>query len=162
MKKVICKIADRFLWIYSATGVIFLVLVITATFLQVATRYFLEASFSWTEEGARYAFIWMSMLGASLAVRHGSNATIDILSSFLKGNNKRIHGIVIQCFVLFTAILIFPQGIQMAKVMMMRSSAALNIPMGYVYSAIPVGCFGIAIQSLANIVNEIWVEKEEK
>ena len=160
MKKVICKVADGLLILYSGAGVIFLLLVIVTTFLQVATRYFLEASFSWTEEGARYAFIWMSMMGASLATRHGSNATIDVLNSFLKGGIKRVHGIAIQLLVLLAALMIIPQGIQMVRIMMMRSSPALNIPMGYVYIAIPLGCIGIAVQCLANLSVLAEGEKE--
>ena len=41
----------------------------------------------------------------------------------------------------------------MVKVMMVRSSAALGIPMGYVYCAIPIGCVGIIIQCLANLAD---------
>lgn len=160
MKKIVCKTADKLLWIYSFMGVIFLLLVILSTFLQVTTRYFLEASLPWTEEGARYAFIWMSMMGASLATRHGTNATIDILSSFLKGKTKKIHAVIIQAAVLFAAALIFPYGIQMVHVMMMRASAALGIPMGYVYLAIPIGCVGIMVQCAANMLELLVPGKE--
>ena len=58
MKNGIRKAADIQLKIYSVVGLVFLTIVVVTTFLQVATRYFLEASFSWTEEAARYAFIW--------------------------------------------------------------------------------------------------------
>lgn len=151
MKKGIRTAADKLLWIYSAVGLIFLALVIVTTFLQVATRYFLEASFSWTEEGARYAFIWMSMMGASLATRHGSHATIDLIGDFLHGNVKKYHVVFIQAAVIIAALLIGIYGANMVNVMMVRSSAALGIPMGYIYCAVPIGCVGIVVQSLANL-----------
>lgn len=51
MKNGIRRAADIFLRLYSAAGIIFLALVIITTFLQVTTRYFLDASLPWTEEG---------------------------------------------------------------------------------------------------------------
>ena len=57
------KVADAFLWVYSAVGLIALALVIAFAFLQVIARYVLPQAPTWTEEGARFAFIWMSMMG---------------------------------------------------------------------------------------------------
>lgn len=44
--------------------VIFALLVFDVLF-QVFSRYVLKASFSWTEEFARFSLIWMSVLGAA-------------------------------------------------------------------------------------------------
>lgn len=151
MKTGIKRIADILLKLYSVVGLIFLGIVIVTTFLQVTTRYFFEASFSWTEEAARYAFIWMSMMGASLAARHGSNAAIDLTGDMLCGSGKYFHQIIIQGSIIFVSLLIGYYGIQMISVMMVRSSAALGIPMGYVYCAIPIGCLGMIIQCGANV-----------
>ena len=151
MKTGMRRVADVFLTLYSAAGIVFLALVIMTTFLQVTTRYFLEASLPWTEEGARYAFIWMSMMGASLATRHASHATIDVIGDYIHGKNRIYHSVFVQTAMIAAALLIGMYGIQMIKVMMVRSSAALGISMGYVYCAIPVGCVGIIIQCLANL-----------
>lgn len=151
MRRGIKRAADLFLWLYSAVGIIFLSLVIITTFLQVTTRYFMEASLPWTEEGARYAFIWMSMMGASLATRHASHATIDLIGDFIHGEAGRYHAIFVQSAVILAAALVGFYGLRMIGVMMVRSSAALGIPMGVVYCAIPIGCVGIIIQCLANL-----------
>lgn len=155
MKNGFKRVADQFLWLYSAAGTLFLALVIITTFLQVTTRYFMKASLPWTEEGARYAFIWMSMMGASLATRHASHATIDVIGDFIHGKAGRYHAAVVQLAMVTASVLIGVYGVNMVKVMMVRSSAALGIPMGYVYCAIPIGCVGIVIQCLANLVELI-------
>lgn len=152
MKIGIKRVADLFLRLYCAVGIIFLALVIMTTFLQVTTRYFMEASLPWTEEGARYAFIWMSMMGASLATRHSSHATIDIIGDFIHGKTRKYHAAFVQLAIILAAVLIGLYGLRMVTVMMVRSSAALGIPMGYVYCAIPIGSVGIIIQCLANLV----------
>ena len=58
------------------------------------------------------------------------------------------------------AVIIFPYGIQMVGNMMIRSSAALGIPMGYVYLAIPIGCAGIMVQAFYGIL-ELWTSEKE-
>ena len=62
------------------------------------------------------------------------------------------------------SVLIGVYGVNMVKVMMVRSSAALGIPMGYVYCAIPIGCVGIVIQCLANFteLRDTGTEGEEE
>jgi len=154
--KVYKKIADIFLSVYSAVGLIALALVIICTFLQVLMRYVLPGSLTWTEEGARYAFIWTSMMGASLASRHCSNASIDFLESLFKGKTRIVHFVILHICILAIAVLIFPYGLKMVSQMMMRSSSALGIPMGFVYLAIPIGCLGIIVQEIYNILEKCF------
>lgn len=150
------KVADAFLWVYSAVGLIALALVIAFAFLQVIARYVLPQAPTWTEEGARYAFIWMSMMGASLAARHCSNASVDLLDTLFRGKGKDIHFVILQSFILLAVIIIVPYGVRMVSQMMVRNSPALGIPMGYMYLSIPVGCVGIAIQTIYNILERIF------
>lgn len=150
------KVADAFLWVYSAVGLIALALVIAFAFLQVIARYVLPQAPTWTEEGARYAFIWMSMMGASLAARHCSNASVDLLDTLFHGKGKDIHFVILQSFILLAVIIIVPYGVRMVSQMMVRNSPALGIPMGYMYLSIPVGCGGIAIQAIYNILERIF------
>lgn len=157
----IMRTADKFLRLYSAVGIVFLALVIIMTFLQVTTRYFLKASLPWTEEGARYAFVWMSMMGASLATRHASHATIDLIGDFIHGKARQYHAAMVQFAIITASVLIGIYGLNMVRVMMVRSSAALGIPMGYVYCAIPIGCAGIIIQCLANLADLQNDEKQD-
>src|SRR3954469_21306616 len=43
---------------------------------QVVFRYFLSDSLIWSEEVARYALIWSSMIGAAVAYRHGAHVAV--------------------------------------------------------------------------------------
>ena len=162
MLKTVKKVADIFLWVYSAVGLVALTLVIVFAFLQVVARYALPQAPTWTEEGARYAFIWMSMMGASAAARHCSNASVDLLDTLFRGKGKDIHFVILQFFILAAVIIIIPYGVEMVGQMMMRSSSALGIPMGYMYLSIPIGCVGIAVQSAYNILERIFGGKEEE
>src|SRR5438128_300629 len=63
-----------------AAFIIILVFLLTAvTFAQVATRYVLGDPLIWSEEAARYLFVWVSMIGAALAIREGGHFGLDLL-----------------------------------------------------------------------------------
>ena len=74
------KIITKFL--SSVIVVVFSILVISCV-LQVFTRFVLNSSLSWTEELARYTFIWANMLGAILCTKNKSNATVSVVTDNL-------------------------------------------------------------------------------
>ena len=55
-----------------------LVLLITLTVLaQIVMRYVLARPNPWTEELSRFAFIWLSALGAAMATRRGAHFVFE-------------------------------------------------------------------------------------
>ena len=71
---------DRLLAGVEAAAIVVLVCVLTAiTFAQVAARYVLGDPLIWSEEAARYLFVWVSMIGAALAIREGGHFGLDLL-----------------------------------------------------------------------------------
>ena len=89
----------------------------------------------------------------------GSNAAIDLLGDIFQGKVRCFHRVMVQIVMVAVSFLMGYYGIRMIGVMMVRSSAALGIPMGYVYFSIPIGCFGMMLQCLANIMDLVDQEK---
>ncbi len=62
---------------------VFILVLATAIFviitMAVFMRYVLGTSFSWTEEVPRYLLIWISFLGAAVAVQRGEHIAFDLL-----------------------------------------------------------------------------------
>ncbi|MGH7267206.1 MAG: TRAP transporter small permease [Candidatus Rokuibacteriota bacterium] len=55
-------------------------LMIVPVTLQIVSRYTgLIPRYIWTEEAARFCFIWIIMLGAMIAVREGTHFEVDVL-----------------------------------------------------------------------------------
>ena len=59
-------------------------------FMQVVFRYVLRRPLSWSEELARYTFVWISLLGAAAVIPKSLTQGIDLLV-------KRIAGIANGC-----------------------------------------------------------------
>lgn len=150
------KAAENFMDImnkaYESVALVCLIIVIVSMVVQVFTRYALNSSLVGTEEFARFAFIWATMLGASLCVRDGMHAVVSLLNDSLRGRIKNLHLTVIDILVIALALVMVYQGMKMTKMTMRQLSPILRISMGYIYLAIPVGCLGILLNSLNNLM----------
>jgi TRAP-type C4-dicarboxylate transport system permease small subunit len=69
-------------------AVIFVVMV-----LQVSCRYVLGSPLVWSEEVARYLYIWVCFLGAPIALRRGNHIAITLFVDWLPA--KLTRGIAI-------------------------------------------------------------------
>ena len=68
------RIADKLEEYFLVFCLGFMVLLV---FVQVVMRYIFQNSLSWSEELARYLFLWLSWIGASYAVRDAKRAQIE-------------------------------------------------------------------------------------
>lgn len=155
MKKAINLISDKLNFVASLLASISVLVILVCCFIQVLCRYVLNASLSWSEEVARYVFVWASMLGFSVATKHGSNATIDVISSRLHGKTKFVHTIICDLIMIYICGLLTYYGVVILPTMNKTFSAALLIPNGYIYASVPVASVLIIVHMLCHIVNTV-------
>lgn len=124
-----------------------------ATISQVLARFVFQVSAPWTEESARYVFIWMTFIGASYAAQKSSHIRIDILETSIGGqvgkSIKLLSMILFLCFVLTLSKV----GIDICLGLLEnpQTSSVLRIPMVYVYAALPVGMLLTSFRLLQNL-----------
>lgn len=111
---------------------------IIISFIQVIFRYVLRAPLAWSEELARYLFVWCTCLGIAMGSKKGVHISVDIIIKKFSDRYKTIifffsHSIIY--LFLFVFIL---QGSQLALLNRYQVSAALGIPMFYPYLAVPI------------------------
>lgn len=152
MLKAISRFSKGCNELYTILACLFLLVVILSTGTQVFTRYILNASQPWTEELARYAFIWTNLLGSAVAVRHGSHAAVSILEGKLKGKTWIVQQVVVYSLMLLCCAILIVFGFRMVSVASKQLSPAMRFPMSLVYLAVPVGAIGIAIQAFERLV----------
>ena len=117
--------------------------------LQVLMRYLFAYPNPWSEEVSRFCFIWMSMLGASLAVAHRSHFRFDQVTERLPPRVRRVLEMSAGAVVLLFALFLIGTGIALMDLTMGERSAALNLPVALVYAAAPVSGALMAIHLLA-------------
>ncbi|WP_158735836.1 TRAP transporter small permease [Alteribacillus sp. YIM 98480] len=122
-------------------------------FTQVVMRYVFGHSLSWSEETARYAFIWMIYIGISYGVKKQRHLNVDAFSLLFEKKGKIILGMISNvCFLTFAVVITY-YGIDIAF-KITRESAALQLPMGWVYAAPAIGMLLTVIRIIQNLVTQ--------
>jgi TRAP-type C4-dicarboxylate transport system permease small subunit len=115
-------------------------------FTNVALRFLTDHSILWVEEVSRYLMIWLTFSGAGLVLRYGGHVGIDTLQNAFPRHGVAIRlAIYALLFVFFAAMLWL--GLRYAMVAWGQTTPILQIPIGVVYLAIPLG-FGLLIVHL--------------
>ena len=117
-----------------------MVVLVISVFCQITFRFF-DHSIAWTEELARYSMIWMTFLGAAYALATRAHIGMELLVDRSQGMMKQIFIVVaaVVCLVFFVMMVV--NGFELSMRVMSQPSAVLQIPMGIVYSVIPVSGF---------------------
>ena len=107
----------------------------------VATRFLLQTPSRWTEEVATFLLIWVSLLGAALALERQEHLGVDFIVKKLHPDAQHVLGIVVQLVVISFVTAGMVVGGVVLVVETLRSgqlTPALNVKMGYVYLAVPI------------------------
>lgn len=129
---------------------------ICAVSFQVITRFLLpNLSQVWTEELTRFLFIFSVSFAAPLAMKKKEYVNVDILINLFPKKVREIIQLLIYAVTigLFSIVLYF--GFEFAKLGVNQSAPTMNIPMVYVYSAIPVMAMLIVGYTIYNVVQHI-------
>jgi len=108
-------------------------------FAQVVSRYFFNWTPEWSEELARYLFVWVVFIGSALIMGESGHLAVQFVPNHFKGTaaGKALE-IVINLSGYVFILLLLVQGTKMMQVMTFQISPGLEIPMSWVYSVIPI------------------------
>jgi TRAP-type C4-dicarboxylate transport system permease small subunit len=116
--------------------------------LGVITRYVFDAPLFWTEEVARYALVWMTFLGSAELFRvRGGHINVEMAVAALPRAWRRAVDLACNLIILLILAAMGVGGYILMTNSRFAVSAALAIPMPWVYAVIPVSAV-IAIGAL--------------
>lgn len=142
--------------IIDIVAVLLFVYMCCAIFAQIVGRYIFNYSIAWSEESAVFAMVWMTLLGAGIAMRNNQHVGVDFLIRKAPARVQRLFdGIAFLLAAWFLGVVVFG-SLSMVGVGMIVKSPALRLPMAVPYLALPVG-FGyflleFAIASLPRLI----------
>lgn len=129
------------------TGMAALAAVIT---LQIVSRVLFTAV-SWTEEVARFLLVWLTFLGATLALAEKRHIAVTLLTDRLPPALARMAATVGLVAMAAFLIALTWIGWQYMSMQSFQRSASLQMPMMYVYAVIPVSSALMSILCLADL-----------
>ena len=106
--------------------------------LQIFSRYTdLIPSYIWTEEMARFFFIWSIMLGAMVGIREGTHFVVDLWPPMNVRAQAAIR-LVASVFVLVFALVFVWWGIDFTRFAFNRISELAELPLWYIHLPWPL------------------------
>lgn len=86
------NLVKKFSSIEGLIGAVLLAGMVTISFFNVVTRYFFHFSMAFTEELTLYMFVWITLLGISIAFKDNGNMCVTLLyDRFPKKVRKYIY-----------------------------------------------------------------------
>jgi len=125
---------------------------------QVFTRKVLNDPSKWTEELAIFLLIWVSLLGAAVALSLGAHLGIDYFVAKLSKSKRLFTEVLVFVFILgFAGYVMLAGGIDLVKstLELGQVSPVWGVKMGYVYIAVPVSGFFMVIYSFLGMCQRI-------
>jgi TRAP-type transport system small permease protein len=113
------------------------ILIVPVTIQMISRLTQLIPAWIWTEEMARFLFIWLVMLGAMIGVRDGSHFECDVWPELKPRANAALR-IVSMVFVLMFALVFVWYGIRFVQFGWNQTSELADLPMTWIFVAWPL------------------------
>ena len=124
---------------------------------QVFSRYALNAPSRFTDELARYMMIWIGLLGAAFVSGERGHIAIDLFSKNKSPEaQKKIRSLISMLIIAFafTVLIIGGTWLVYTRFILDVTSAALKVPMAFVYLALPLSGILIIYFEVEHLLSE--------
>jgi TRAP-type C4-dicarboxylate transport system permease small subunit len=114
------------------------VLIVPVT-MQIFARYFdFIPRYIWTEELARFCFIWIILVGAMIALRNNEHFTVDLLPTPKTNRGMAISRMFVDLMAFIMAMIFVIWGWPLVKFGLLQTSEMAELPMVLIYMAWPL------------------------
>lgn len=152
------RVLDRILeWVCIA---LFAVMIIVGTY-QIVTRYFFNAPSTISEELLTYTFTWMALLAAAYVFGKRDHMRMSFVADKFSDKGQLVLSLAGELIILLFAVFVLGYGgISITQLTATQQSASLGVPMGYIYSVLPVCGLFTLLYNIINISNLCLKYKE--
>ena len=137
------------------TVIVLMVAMTFAVFLQVVFRYALDAPLGWSEEFARFVFVWLTFMGAASLTRLGQHIRVDAFHLMMPSTARVVVTILGDLGALLCVFFFLIGGIGITRSEWIQLAPAMQIEMGWIYLAIPVAAALMTVWIVADMVRTI-------
>jgi TRAP-type C4-dicarboxylate transport system permease small subunit len=124
------------------------------TFFHIIGRYILKMPIFFSEELARYCFIWACMLGASVVNRHDEHTNVNYFTTLLPTRTQGWLYIGRQIVILLLLVALIYYGVTLSIKMRTVETAAMEISWSFIYMALPIGSLLVILTTIRLIATK--------
>ena len=143
--------------VLEVTMVILMSVLVINVLWQVFSRYLLSSPSSFTDELAGFLLIWVGVLGAAYVAGKKEHLAIDILlQRSPPARQKRLQYLIHTLVFLFALFVMVIGGVILmyTRFVLQVKSAALQLPLGYVYIILPISGLIIMFYEVFHMVEK--------
>jgi TRAP-type C4-dicarboxylate transport system permease small subunit len=129
-----------------------LALMVVLVFGNVVLRYGFNSGITVSEEVSRWLFVWVTFLGAIVALREHGHLGTDMLVSRLPSAGKKICLVVGQLLMLYITWLLFKGSLDQARINWEVAAPVTGAPMAVVYASGIV----FAVSAAVLLLRDMW------
>jgi TRAP-type C4-dicarboxylate transport system permease small subunit len=134
--------------------------IIVPVSLQILSRYTgIIPRYIWTEEVARFCFVWIIMIGAMIAVRDDSHFDVDLFPPSRTQRWQGIRNLIVHAGIGLLAIFFLVYGIRFAQFGWIQNSEMSGINMATIYISFPLAGFTWLLFMVEKIITDIALIK---
>ena len=135
---------------------VLMALIIFIMFVQVLFRYVFNQSLSWSEELARFIFVWLTFLGAAVCVKERIHIGVEFLTERLTGKMKIYFELFQTALMTLFNIILSVIGFCWVWEVSGTLSPAMSLPLNIVlYAALPVASLLSMVFGAKQFIEEI-------
>ncbi len=124
--------------------------------LQILSRYTgLVPRYIWTEEVARFCFVWIVMIGSMIAVRDEAHFNVDVMPEPETRRQKGVSNLIVHSAMMLMAMVFAWYGYEFAEFGFMQTSETSGINMLSIYISFPVAGVTWAVFLLEQIAGDV-------
>lgn len=146
------KLLDQYCRLLSILIAASLALMVVLVFTNVVLRYAFNSGIAISEELSRWLFVWLTFLGAIVALNERAHLGTDTLVSRLSAPGKKICVALGHCLMLLVCWLLFKGALDQVRINWTTTSAAMEVSMAIFY-----GCGMVfAVSAAVILLNNCW------
>jgi len=126
-------------WILDRVTLVLLAVLLLVVGGQVFSRYALNHSLFWSEELARYLFIYLVFLGSAIVLRRNGHIQVSFFVERLPAGMRRGVAVLVDLLLLGFVGIVLVQSVRLALMVWTVLTAAMEIPWTLVYLGIVLG-----------------------
>ena len=123
--------------------------------LQILSRTSIVPRYIWTEEVARFCFVWIVMIGSMIAVRDEAHFNVDLMPDPETDRQKGISNLIVHIVMMVMAFVFAGYGYEFAEFGFMQTSETSGINMLSIYISFPVAGVTWAVFLLERMVGDV-------
>ena len=129
------RVIDAFCEAITALMAVALMIMVALVFGNVVLRYGFNSSITVSEEVSRWLFVWITFMGAVVALREHAHLGTDALVSRLPPLGKKICYVLARLAMLYVCYLVFKGGVEQTRINMDVLAPSTQLPMAIVHAA---------------------------